>query len=132
MKIISKDNIILAKLIQPEDIHDGINFFSADDEFLQVGVWKYQNGKELDPHIHNIVERKINRTHEILYVLKGRIEVTIYTLNKVKVETILLKTGDILVLLECGHGYKILEDDTTVFEIKNGPYLGAEIDRQRF
>ena len=31
-----------------------------------------------------------------------------------------------------GEGYKILEEGTKVLEIKNGPYLGAEIDRGRF
>ena len=34
-------------------------------------------------------------------------------------------------LLECGHGYTILSDDTKVIEIKNGPYLGADVDRRR-
>ena len=40
--------------------------------------------------------------------------------------------GDILIMLEGGHSYEIMEDNTQVLEIKNGPYVGAELDRRRF
>ena len=46
-----------------------------------------------------------------------------------------LSAGDIdeaMALLRHGHGYEILENDTRVLEIKNGPYPGAERDRVRF
>ena len=39
--------------------------------------------------------------------------------------------GDVVILLRGGHGYDIIEDGTQVLEIKNGPYLGAEVDRRR-
>jgi hypothetical protein len=83
-------------------------------------------------HIHNEVERKIIRTQEVLYIKKGSIKAQIYTLDEVFVKEIIVKEGDILVLLNSGHGYQILEDKTQVLEIKNGPYLGAEVDRRRF
>ena len=34
-------------------------------------------------------------------------------------------------LLRGGHGYEILEDGTQVLEVKNGPYLGPDVDRRR-
>lgn len=34
-------------------------------------------------------------------------------------------------MMNGGYGYRILEDNTKVIEIKNGPYLGAEKDRRR-
>ena len=36
-----------------------------------------------------------------------------------------------MICLEGGHGYEILEDNTRVLEIKNGPYPGPEKDRRR-
>jgi hypothetical protein len=131
MHIIEKDGIVLAKLIKPDDIKPGLNFFSDDSEFVQVGVWKYEKEKILLPHIHNCVERTINRTNEVLYIIKGKIEATIYTVQEKIVEKLVLESGDVLILLTSGHGYKILEEDTRVLEIKNGPYLGAEVDRKR-
>ena len=52
-------------------------------------------------------------------------------MDETPVETLQVRQGEILVLLESGHGYFIKEEDTNVLEIKNGPYLGAEIDRRR-
>ncbi len=131
MREIAKDGIILARHIAAEDISEGLNFFSRDSEFIQVGTWNYQKGKELLAHIHNEVPRTALRTYEALYVISGSLEAAIYDLDKNVVDTFVVNTGDVLVLLESGHGYKILEDHTKVLEIKNGPYLGAEKDRQR-
>ena len=130
---IVRNNVILARHIVLDDIKNGLNFFSKDSDFLQVGIWgNYESGKILNNHIHNIVDRKINRTHEVLYVIEGCIEASIYDLNKNFVETITVSKGEILVLMDCGHGYKVTSDNTYVLEIKNGPYLGADIDRIRF
>ena len=114
------------------DIKDGLSFFSQDNEFIQVGSWNYNKDKVLLKHIHNEVERKVFRTQEVLYIVSGKIEAEIYDLNEKFIEKIEVSEGEILILLNSGHGYKILEDNTKVIEIKNGPYLGAEVDRRRF
>lgn len=132
IKEIRKNNEILARHITGNEIKEGLSFFSNDNEYVQVGSWNYNKGKELLKHIHNEVIREVKRTQEVLYIIKGRIEAEIYDLEKGLIETIIVNEGDILILLESGHGYKILEEGTKVLEIKNGPYLGAEIDRRRF
>ncbi|UYI80042.1 MAG: hypothetical protein OGM09_07440 [Fusobacterium varium] len=132
IKEIRKNNEILARHITGNEIKEGLSFFSNDNEYVQVGSWNYNKGKELLKHIHNEVIREVERTQEVLYIIKGRIEAEIYDLEKSLIETIIVNEGDILILLESGHGYKILEEGTKVLEIKNGPYLGAEIDRRRF
>lgn len=130
---IKKNNTVLARYIKHVDIKPGLNFFSADSDFIQVGVWgNYEKGKELNSHIHNHFERISKRTHETLYIIKGSIEATIYDLEENFVDRVVAKEGDILILLECGHGYQITSEDTTVLEVKNGPYAGAEKDRYRF
>lgn len=131
MREVKKDGIVLARHILQEDIQDGLNFFSQDEEFIQVGAWAYKEGKELLAHIHNEVPRTVTRTCEVLYIVNGALEATIYDLEEKKVEAFIVKKGEILILLECGHGYRILEENTKVLEIKNGPYLGAEVDRYR-
>ncbi|TDJ82093.1 hypothetical protein [Campylobacter volucris] len=131
MKEIIKDGIVLAKYIKSDEWDKGLKFYSNDDEFLQVGTWNYDKNKELLAHTHNEVERKIYWTQEVLYIKKGSISAKIYDLNDLFLEEIIAKEGDILVLLRGGHGYTILEDDTKVLEIKNGPYVGANEDRRR-
>lgn len=109
----------------------GLGFFSKDEEYLQVGIWNYDAGKRLLAHTHNDAPRTFRRTHETLYVRKGKIEARIFNENRALVETLEIAEGDILILMSGGHGYTILEDGTQVLEIKNGPYLGAERDRVR-
>ncbi len=133
MKEIKKDNVVLARYITAKDIKSGLNFYSLDSEYIQVGIWgQYEQGKELPAHIHNCFERTSYRTYEVLYVISGQIEAIIYDLEENLIDILHVCQGEILILLECGHKYRILDDNTTVLEVKNGPYLGAEKDRYRF
>lgn len=126
------NNEILARHIPSEAWNEGLGFYSKDEDYIQVGTWQYNQGKELLKHIHNPVERTVIRTQEVLYIRKGSIKAQIYSLDEVLVDEIIAKEGDTLILLNSGHGYKILENNTQVLEVKNGPYLGADTDRRRF
>ena len=132
VKEIKKGNNVLARLVKAENWNEGLGFYSNDKEAIQVGTWKYNSGKKLMRHIHNKVPRQIVRTNEVLYVVSGKVKAFIYDLDEKPVEELTVNTGDTLILLDCGHGYEIMEDGTKVLEIKNGPYLGAETDRRRF
>lgn len=132
MKEIIKDGITLAKHISAKEWGEGLRFFSSDDEFIQVGTWCYDRDKELLAHIHNEVERKVFWTQEVLYIKQGAIRARVYDVNEVFIEEIIAKEGDVLVMLRGGHSYTILENNTQVLEVKNGPYVGADRDRRRF
>ena len=132
VKEVKKDNVVLARLVKQENWNAGLGFYSQDNEFIQVGTWNYNKGKQLMPHIHNEVNREIERTNEVLYVIEGCVKASIYDLQKELIEELIVNKGDTLILLNGGHGYEIISDNTKVLEVKNGPYLGADIDRKRF
>ena len=133
MHEIEKDGKILARHITPDDIKPGLISLTNDNEFLQVVAWgHYEKGKYLQDHWHNEFERIASRTYEAVYVVKGAIEARIFDLDCVPVETFAVHQGELLILLESAHGYTILEDDTTVLEIKNGPFMGVEKDKTKF
>ena len=110
---------------------DGLNFFSQDGDFIQVGVWGYNEGKELKAHIHNEVSREVLWTQEVLFVRSGKLLARIYNTEEKLISQLEVQAGDIIILLRGGHGYDILEKGTQVLEIKNGPYVGADLDRRR-
>ena len=56
-KLIIHDNVLLAKLILGDSWNQGLSFYSDEKDFIQVGTWKYNSGKELLAHKHNIVPR---------------------------------------------------------------------------
>ncbi len=132
-EIKDKNGNILARHITPEDFKPGLSFFSDDSEFVQVGIWgHYEEGKILANHIHKEVERKAYRTCESIYIVTGSLEAEIFDLEQEHVDKFVVKQGEILVLLSGGHGYRILEEDTTVYEVKNGPFPGVEADKLLF
>jgi hypothetical protein len=129
---IKEGNLVLARHIPASAAwKDGLNFFSQDEDFIQVGIWGYDEGKELKAHIHNEVKREVLWTQEVLFVRCGKLRANIYDTNENKVAELEVNAGDVIILLLGGHGYDILQDGTQVLEIKNGPYLGPEIDRRR-
>lgn len=129
---IKEGDVVLARHI-PADAawNDGLSFFSKDDEYIQVGIWGYSAGKELKAHIHNEVTREVLWTQEVIFVRKGKIRANIYDTKEQKIAELEVGAGDIIILLRGGHGYDIIEDGTQVLEVKNGPYVGADLDRRR-
>tara|TARA_R110001592_G_scaffold278865_2_gene546184 strand:- start:937 stop:1347 length:411 start_codon:yes stop_codon:yes gene_type:complete len=129
---IKDGDLVLARYIPAEAAWgEGLRFFSQDEEFVQVGVWGYGAGKELKAHIHNEVKREVLWTQEVLLVRQGMLRASIFDTNEEKVAELEVKKGDVIILLRGGHGYEILEPNTQVLEIKNGPYVGADLDRRR-
>jgi hypothetical protein len=128
---IKDGGLLLARHVTAEEWgKEPIKFFSSDDEFNQVGMWAYDADKRILAHTHNDIDRVVTRTHETLYVRKGRVAVRIYNEARELVTTLEAGEGDILTLMSGGHGYTILEDGTQVLEVKNGPYVGLQ-DRVR-
>lgn len=125
-------DVVLARYV-PASVAwtEGLTFFSQKQDFIQFGVWGYENGKQLRAHTHNVVSREVLSTQEVVYVRRGRIRAHIFDLNEKMVTSIDVAEGDIIVLLRGGHGYDILADGTQVLEVKNGPYVGADRDRRR-
>jgi hypothetical protein len=130
---IKEGDLVLARHIPASAAwKDGIQFFSQDEDFIQVGVWRYGAGKELKAHIHNEVKREVLWTQEVLFVRSGKLRANIFDTGETKVAELEVNAGDVIILLRGGHGYEIIEDGTQVVEIKNGPYVGPDLDRRRF
>ena len=131
-KVTIKDGeTVLAILIHGADWENGLNFVSSQEDYLQVGTWRYDKGKTLQAHIHKTEPRRVPRTQEVVFVKEGRVKADIYTEKRELLRSLELGKNDALVLLSGGHGFEVLEDDTQVLEVKNGPYFGADRDRER-
>lgn len=128
---IEDGNETLALVVRDKDWEEGLNFVSSEENYQQVGIWGYNKGKRLAPHVHLVAPREVLRTQEVIFVRAGRIKADIYTEKEDFFKSVELKRGDTIILLNGGHGYEILEDNTKVLEVKNGPYVGADRDRKR-
>lgn len=124
-------DLTLAIIIRNADWEEGLNFVSSDEDYIQVGIWGYDKGRKLAAHIHLSAPREISHTQELVFVKDGRIRADLYAEKKEFLRSVELGKGDAIILLKGGHGYEILDDGTKILEVKNGPYIGAEKDRER-
>ncbi|MEE1883914.1 cupin domain-containing protein [Pedobacter flavus] len=108
----------------------GISFFTPNDFSQQLGYMNRPKGHIIEPHVHNLVERKVTLTQEVLYVKHGKVRVDFYDDNRNYLESTVIETGDVILLAAGGHGFEMLEDSELI-EIKQGPYVGDE-DKVRF
>ena len=112
-----------------ENWNEGLDFLTPNETFIQAGTWWYQKGKALRSHMHIINERMVKRTQETIVVVSGKVRVDLYDENRQIFHQEELCAGDVGIILEVGHGYYIMEDNTKVVETKNGPFVSVERDK---
>jgi hypothetical protein len=120
----------LAIIIRNDFNKKGVEFFTQNNDSLQIGYMNREKGYVIQPHIHNAVERKIEYTHEALYIKTGMVRIDFYTSEKEYIRSTVVQAGDVVLLTDGGHGFKMLED-SEIIEVKQGPYL-ENLDKQRF
>jgi len=121
---------LLAIIVSNNFNKEGINFFTSNDLSQQLAHMKHPTGKTIDPHVHNPVKREVHYTQEVLFIRKGKLRVDFYDEKQVYIESRVLGSGDVILLIKGGHGFKVLED-IEMFEVKQGPYAGDK-DKTRF
>lgn len=107
---------------------DGVNFLSKSHFPLQLGVNSYSTGDKIKPHIHLDKTVTIKTCQEIAFIKNGEVVVHLYDSNRVLFDSFNLSTGDLIFFVSGGHGFEILED-TTIIEVKQGPYFGKDQDK---
>jgi cupin fold WbuC family metalloprotein len=103
---------------------------SDHNEILQVSTMTLPQGKVLKSHKHKSVERSTVGTQEAWLVVSGQLQAQVFDTDNTFVEEIILTAGQCMTLFRGGHTFTVLTDDTVIFEIKNGPYYGPEIDSE--
>ncbi len=106
-------------------IKNGSNPITRAEEPLQLLSLKHPKAHYFMPHRHKPLKRVTNRLQECLVVRKGKVKVDIYAPGDIKFKSIILKEGDLFILLNGGYGIHVLED-AELFELKNGPFMGND------
>ena len=99
----------------------GINFFTPNNFTQQFGYMKHKKDYVIKPHKHNQRLTKILMTTEIIILFKGILRVDFYNNKKMYLFSKKILGKDIVMLLNGGHGFKVLKD-VEMLEVKQGPY----------
>jgi hypothetical protein len=128
-EIKSSDGSTIAIVVRKNFNKEGINFLSEGNFPLQLGINSYKKGYKIKGHFHQKREVVVNSIQEVIYFKSGRALVELYDLNKKLVTSISLSAGDLIFFVDGGHGFEMAED-TTFIEVKQGPYLGKDTDKE--
>ena len=129
IEIISTGGQQLAYIVRGGHLPDVTTFVTPTTFKQQVGYVVYPAGGQIKRHTHRPLERHLIGTSEVLVVLKGRAEIDVYDDEHNLVATRELHTGDVMLMIGGGHGFRMLED-TVFLEIKQGPYTGLDEKEQ--
>ncbi|MEX1001464.1 MAG: hypothetical protein WDZ35_05055 [Crocinitomicaceae bacterium] len=121
---------LLAIIIRANFEKDGIQFFTPDSYSQQLAYMKRPEGHIIEPHTHNEVKREIVLTQEVLFIKSGKVRVDYYTSDQHYFGSDILLPGDVILLADGGHGFKMIEE-SEIIEVKQGPYV-EDKDKTRF
>ena len=108
----------------------GVNFFTSQDATQQFGYMKHKKNHLIMPHKHNKRLTKILITTEVIILFKGILRVDFYGKKNEYLFSKKVYAGDIIMLVNGGHGFKVLKD-VEMLEVKQGPYSLAA-DKVKF
>jgi hypothetical protein len=120
---------IILSLIRKNEITNSRQNITPDEEFLQAGVKITKAEDFFKAHKHLPCNKVATTTQEAWVILDGKVEGTFYDLDDSLLCSLEISDGDCIVIYRGGHSLKILDDDTILYEFKNGPYYGVKKDK---
>jgi mannose-6-phosphate isomerase-like protein (cupin superfamily) len=121
---------MIALIVRNEFSQPGVKFFTSADLSQQLAYMHHPAGKIIDAHFHNPVRRTVSYSQETLFIKRGRLRVDFFDERQEFLESRELKAGDVILLINGGHGFEVLEE-LEMIEVKQGPYAGDK-DKTRF
>lgn len=121
IELVSDGKCELARIVRAAYMPEKSTFVTPEHLSQQLGFIVVASGSTIKPHRHNEIRREVFGTPEVITVRSGRCAVDLYSdSNELVISTELLR-GDVIALVAGGHGFRMLED-TTLMEVKQGPY----------
>ena len=124
-------NLLFALIIRNKVFDKGISFLTDDSLTQQLAIMKYDKGFCIQPHFHLPIERVIHGTPETLIIKNGALKVIFYNEDQNEIDSTILFENEIIMLINGGHGFEVLKDETEIIEIKQGPFQ-KEKDKIKF
>jgi mannose-6-phosphate isomerase-like protein (cupin superfamily) len=130
VEYVRNGEVTLAIIIAADFSDPGVHFFTSGEMTQQLAYMRHGAGKIIAPHIHKRYPREVQSTQEVLLIKRGRLRVDFYDDQQGYLESRMLRSGDVILLISGGHGFEVLEE-IEMIEVKQGPYVGEQ-DKQRF
>jgi len=130
IKNIFVDKKIVAKVFKYQNkSFKGIEFFTANNLNMQIGLMGHSKNHIIKPHFHINRKKIVKQMSEFLIIFSGQLKVYFYNKKKLRDKSLILNKKDMILLISGGHGFKVLKK-LEMLEIKQGPFIGKN-DKMR-
>lgn len=128
---IEHNNEVYALLAPLSELQESgkTEWFGKETSPLQGSRMHYDKGKTFRTHEHKLNPRIINYTQEAFVVIKGKLQIDIFTKEK-SLGTLTASAGDVIFVWKGYHKLSILEDNTVCYEIKAGQFTSVMEDKE--
>jgi len=128
-----KKKKLLHLIFSPTKKNQRINI-SPEGEFMQLCYLNLNKKNKFLPHKHfwKFNNKKRIIVQESWVLIQGSAKVLFYDLDDKFLTSKTLKPGDVSITFAGGHKLDILENNTIIYEHKNGPYEGQKKDLKYF
>ena len=106
------------------------HWYTSPSDNIQASVMMWNPNKSFKPHKHLTYDRVGTLTQEVMICISGKMRYSIWADDKQHLVTSALNPGDILIVFRGYHDYEILDENTIVYEVKNGPFNGVSNDKE--
>jgi len=125
---IEYNNVRYAEIIWGDMRVEHTTFFSPPESSFQFGLLAHKAGYSEAPHYHNPITRTINDLQQMFIVQRGVVAVNLYSDEGILIREVILRPCDAIVLIHGVHAIRVI-DDTQCISVKQGPFLGTELDK---
>lgn len=129
-RIRDNENNLIAIIVDINKSTEKKNFYTENNNDVQFGVFNLPENEVIENHYHPEQERRLKTTSEVLIILEGEVEATLYDTKLKFLARKILNKGSVLITFTGGHGLKVVKE-TKLLEVKQGPY-NIETDKIRF
>lgn len=98
-------------------------FLTKNHMEQQVGIIVHPKGAVIQAHEHRSAPRPLEGNPECLVIRRGSCEMSLYDRQRRPLGAFILRTGDTVLLLAGGHGFRMLED-CEMLETRAGSFPG--------
>jgi hypothetical protein len=125
---IEYNGIKYAEIIWADTQVEETTFFSPPESSFQFGLLAHKAGFVEPPHYHKPITRTINDLQQMFVVQCGVVAVQLYSDDGDLLREIIMHPGDAIVLIHGVHAIRVIEDMQCI-SVKQGPFLGTELDK---
>lgn len=119
---------VVAQIFNLNLKNEKYNFFTDQNAPIQLGLVNFLKNEAVEAHKHNDIEKRVTNAVEGWLVVSGSFEAEFWCNEKKKIHCQTILPNDLVLTFSGYHAIKATENNSSILEIRNGPYFGKDLE----